>query len=183
MGRLEVLPRTIYFFFFAAIASLFPFLVIHYQELGLSGTQIGILAALNPLVTVIATPLWGTLADATQRYKQLLLVMMAGCLVTVFLLSQATQFGWLLLIIALFAFFAGSVMPLIDSSVLAQLEKKERYGKLRLWGTVGFGVTSPLVGFITQRSGLEWAYFSRLAARILENRSAWECSSSRIKPG
>jgi MFS transporter, PPP family, 3-phenylpropionic acid transporter len=156
---LEVLPRTIYFFFFAAIASLFPFLVIHYQELGLSGTQIGILAALNPLVTVIAAPLWGTLADATQRYKQLLLVMMVGCLVTIFLLSQAAQFGWLLVIIAAFAFFAGSVMPLIDSSVLAMLEHKERYGKLRLWGTIGFGITSPLVGFITGRAGLEWAFY------------------------
>jgi MFS transporter, PPP family, 3-phenylpropionic acid transporter len=157
--RLEVLPRTIYFFFFAAIASLFPFLVIHYQELGLSGTQIGILAALNPLVTVVTAPLWGAFADATQRYKQLLLVMMVGCLLAVFLWSQATQFIWLLPIIALFAFFAGSVMPLIDSSVLARLERKERYGKLRLWGTVGFGITSPLVGFITGRAGLEWAFY------------------------
>lgn len=159
MPLLEVLPRTIYFFFFAAIASLFPFLVIHYQELGLSGTQIGILAALNPLVTVITAPLWGAFADATQRYKQLLLIMMVGCLLAVFLWSQATQFVWLLLVTALFAFFAGSVMPLIDSSVLASLEQKERYGKLRLWGSVGFGITCPLVGWMTQRSGLEWAFY------------------------
>lgn len=153
------LPKAIYFFIFAAIASLFPFLVIHYRELGLSGTQIGILASLNPLVNVLTVPFWGALADATQRYKQLLLVMMAGCLVAVFLLSQATQFVWLLLIIALFAFFAGSVMPLIDSSIMARLEHKERYGKLRLWGTIGFGVTSPFVGFITERVGSEWSFY------------------------
>jgi MFS transporter, PPP family, 3-phenylpropionic acid transporter len=156
---LEVLPRTIYFFFFAAIASLFPYLVIHYQELGLSGTQIGILAALNPLVTVVTAPLWGAFADATQRYKQLLLVMMAGCLVSVFLWSQATAFIWLLFVTALFAFFAGSVMPLIDSSVLSTLERKERYGKLRLWGSVGFGLVCPFVGWITQTAGLEWAFY------------------------
>jgi MFS transporter, PPP family, 3-phenylpropionic acid transporter len=155
----EGLPKAIYFFLFAAIASLFPFLVIHYQELGLSGTQIGILASLNPLVTVIAAPLWAAIADATQRYKQLLLAMMVGCLVAVFLLSQATQFFWLMVITAFFAFFAGSVMPLIDSSVLAKLEQKDRYGKLRLWGTVGFGVVSPFVGFITQRAGLEYAFY------------------------
>lgn len=155
----EGLSKAIYFFIFAAIASLFPFLVIHYQELGLSGTQIGILAALNPLVNVLTVPLWGALADATQRYKQLLLVMMVGCLVAVFLLSQATQFFWLLIIIALFAFFGGSVMPLIDSSVMARLEQKDRYGKLRLWGTIGFGVISPFVGYITERAGLEWAFY------------------------
>ncbi len=155
-----MLPKAIYFFFFAAIASLFPFLVIHYQELGLSGTQIGFLASLNPLVTIIAAPLWGAVADATQRYKQLLIVMMAGCLLTIFLLSQATAFGWLIAIIAGFAFFAGSVMPLIDSSVLTSLgEQKQRYGKLRLWGTVGFGIVSPLVGYITGRAGLEWAFY------------------------
>jgi MFS transporter, PPP family, 3-phenylpropionic acid transporter len=155
----EGLPKAIYFFIFAAIASLFPFLVIHYQDLGLSGTQIGVLAALNPLVTVLTVPLWGALADATQRYKQLLLFMMAGCLVAVFLLSQVTQFVWLLVVIALFAFFAGSVMPLIDSSVLAKLEHKDRYGKLRLWGTIGFGLASPFVGYVTERVGLEWAFY------------------------
>jgi MFS transporter, PPP family, 3-phenylpropionic acid transporter len=156
----ESLPKAIYFFFFAAIASLFPFLVIHYQELGLSGTQIGFLAALNPLITIIAAPLWAALADATQRYKQLLLLMMAGCLLFIFFLSQATQFIWLIVIIAGFAFFAGSVMPLVDSSVLASLgEERQRYGKLRLWGTVGFGLVSPFVGYITGRAGLEWAFY------------------------
>jgi MFS transporter, PPP family, 3-phenylpropionic acid transporter len=155
----EGLPKAIYFFIFAAIASLFPFLVIHYKDLGLSGTQIGILAALSPLVTVLTAPLWGALADATQRYKQLLLVMMVGCLFTVFALSQATQFGWLLVIIALFAFFAGSVMPLIDSSVMAQLSHKDRYGNLRLWGSIGFGLASPFVGYIAERAGLEWTFY------------------------
>lgn len=155
----EGLPKAIYFFIFAAIASLFPFLVIHYEDLGLSGTQISILAALSPLVTVLTAPLWGALADATQRYKQLLLVMMVGCLIAVFLLSQATQFVWLLVIIALFAFFAGSVMPLIDSSVMAQLSHKDRYGNLRLWGSVDFGLASPFVGYLTEWAGLTWAFY------------------------
>jgi MFS transporter, PPP family, 3-phenylpropionic acid transporter len=155
-----VLPRAIYFVLFAGIASFFPFLVLYYQELGLSGKQIGGLTALLPLVTVVATPFWGAVADVSRRYKLLLLSLIAGCVVSVFLLSTTTFYALLLLYVALFAFCSGPVMPLIDSSVLSSLgERRQDYGKLRLWGTVGFGLMSPLAGWLTERYNLHLAFY------------------------
>ena len=40
--------KLFYFIFYAAMAALSPFLTLYYQSLGLSGTQIGLLAGLGP---------------------------------------------------------------------------------------------------------------------------------------
>jgi hypothetical protein len=40
-------PFTFYFLYFAALACLAPFIVLFYQQLGFSGTQIGLLVHLG----------------------------------------------------------------------------------------------------------------------------------------
>jgi MFS transporter, PPP family, 3-phenylpropionic acid transporter len=155
-----VLTKAIYFFIFAAIASFFPYLVLHYKQLGLSGKQIGILTSLFPIVTVFAAPIWGTIADRTQRHKTLLLLMLSGAITSVFLLKQVTAYGLILLLIITFAISVASIGSIIDSSVLTTLgTRKQDYGKFRLWGTIGFGVISPIAGIITQGYGLSWAFY------------------------
>lgn len=159
-----MLTKAIYFFMFAAIATLFPYLVLHYKQLGLSGKQIGILTSLFPIVTVIAAPIWGGIADSTQRHKTLLILMLSGALTSVFFLSQSKTFFFILLLIVTFALSVASIGSIIDSSVLARLgTRKQDYGKLRLWGTIGFGLVSPIAGFITQRFGLYWAFYMYIA--------------------
>ena len=64
--------KVYYFFFFAAAASLFPFIVLFYEQLGLSGRQIGVLAAIPPLTGLFAASFWGGVADATQQHHRLL---------------------------------------------------------------------------------------------------------------
>ncbi|MBX3015689.1 MAG: MFS transporter [Caldilineaceae bacterium] len=48
-----------------------PFLALYYR-------QIGLLAGIPPLLGLIAAPLWGALADATQQHKRLLAVAVIG---------------------------------------------------------------------------------------------------------
>ena len=46
-------PFTFYFLYFAALACLAPFVVLFYQQLGFSGAQIGLLAGMAPLITLV----------------------------------------------------------------------------------------------------------------------------------
>ena len=46
--------KLFYFIFYAAMAALSPFLTLYYQSLGLSGTQIGLLAGLVPLTGMLS---------------------------------------------------------------------------------------------------------------------------------
>jgi PPP family 3-phenylpropionic acid transporter len=50
---------------------------------------------------------------------------------------------------------------LVDNTVMEMLgEQRGRYGKQRLWGAVGWGIAAPLVGWLVERSGLHWTFFS-----------------------
>lgn len=155
-----VLTKAIYFFIFAAIAAFFPYLVLHYKQLGLSGKQIGILTSLFPIITVIASPIWGGIADRTQAHKTLLILMISGAITSVFLLSQVSSFWLILALVTTFAASVASIGSIIDTSVLSRLgQHKQDYGKFRLWGTIGFGAVSPVAGYITQLYGLSWAFY------------------------
>ncbi len=64
-----VAAKTFYFFFFAAMASFAPFLTLYFEQIGLTGRQIGLLVGISPLVTLFSAPLFGGLADLTRQNK------------------------------------------------------------------------------------------------------------------
>ena len=50
--------RAFYFIYYAAAASLIPFLTLYYQGLGLTGREIGILTSVAPLLTLVGASVW-----------------------------------------------------------------------------------------------------------------------------
>lgn len=152
--------KTFYFLYYAAMASLGPFLVIYYKELGFSGRQIGLLAAIPPLLAVAAVPLWGAAADISRKIKKLLLLAITGAIVVVFIFSRATLFAAIVPIVTIYAFFNGPIMPLLDSSTMAWLgARRKLYGRIRLWGAIGWGVSAPLIGWLIEGIGVQWAFY------------------------
>ncbi|MEW6753793.1 MAG: MFS transporter, partial [Candidatus Latescibacterota bacterium] len=153
------LPRVFYFLYFAASASLSPFLPLHYEGLGLAGRQIGFLAGIPPFLVLFGASAWGALADLTQRHRLVLCLAIAGSTVAALLLGAAPTFSYLVLAVLAFASFMAPIVPLVDNSVMAQLgEHRERYGRIRLWGAVGWGLSAPLAGRLVEGAGLEWAF-------------------------
>ncbi len=153
------IPRLFYFCYFAAMASLTPFLALYYRQLGLSEGQIGLLAGIPPLLGLVAAPLWGALADATQQHRRLLTLAVIGSIGAVAILSQVTTLAWLLPVVALYAFCNNPIIPLVDNSVLLMLgDRKAEYGKHRLWGAIGWGVAAMVLGALIERAGLHWAF-------------------------
>ena len=153
--------KIFYFAFFAASASLLPFLVLFYKQLGLSGSQIGVLTAIPPFITLFAASFWGGLADATQQHRKLLFLALSGVIaMTLVILSLTTFLGLIAGVIA-FAFFVAPIIPLVDHSALESLgERQSQYGKLRLWGAIGWGLAAPLVGWLAERFSLGWIFYS-----------------------
>lgn len=154
------LSKGFYFAFFGAGASLSPFLALYYQSLGLGGEQIGLLRAIPSLFTLLVAPVWAGLADATHQHKRLLVLAMSGTLSMAGLMYLARSFWGLVPVVMLYAVFAAPVMSLVDSSVVAMLKgERARYGRLRLWGAVGWGIMGPLVGVLVERYSLGWAFY------------------------
>ncbi len=147
--------KTVYFFFYAASASLLPVLTLYYESVGLAGGQVGILAALWPAGSVVGAATWAAAADATGRHRRVLVTTILSSIAAAQLFVLGVGF-WSLLPVALaFALASSPVMPLVDNSVLESLgEDRSRYGRVRLWGAVGWGLSAPLVGLAIDRAEL-----------------------------
>ena len=155
--------RAFYACFYGASACLMPFLAIYYSGLGFSGRQIGVLRGIAPIVTLIAAPLWSALADASRRHKALWIAAIVGSWLAVLVLSLASSYAVLIVIVLAQALLGAPVMPLADSAVIGLLgEHRERYGTQRLWGAVGWGAGGLLIGFVIQRYGLTWSFVGYL---------------------
>lgn len=150
----------LYFLYYAAAATLLPFLVIYYQDLGLKGSQIGFLAGLPPLLGLLSAPAWGVVSDITKRRKFSLLIAMSGAIVLALTLGAARAFVWLIPAVVLFAFFSAPIMPLVDSTTISLLGgRKEDYGQIRLWGAIGWGVAAPIVGWLIETRSVMWSFW------------------------
>ncbi|MCS7222345.1 MAG: major facilitator superfamily domain-containing protein 6 [Anaerolineae bacterium] len=156
--------RVLYFFVFAAVGAFFPYINVYYRSIGLSGTQIGLIGSLGPLVGMVAGPLWGLFSDRFGVTRPLLALAITGAMLSMLGLSIAPGFVWLLLLTAAYTFFTNPIMPLLDSTTLELLQgHRERYGRQRVWGSLGFVVTSWAFGYILERFGLRWLFYGYVA--------------------
>lgn len=77
--RRLVWPFSFYFLFLAGVSAHLPYLVLYYQSLAFTGAQIGLLAGIAPLITLVSIPLVTRLADQTNRHRLIMsLSMLAG---------------------------------------------------------------------------------------------------------
>lgn len=161
-------PFTFYLLYFAALSSAMPFFVLFYQGLGFSGAQIGLLTGVPPLVTLVASPFWTTLADARNWHQ---LVMGLGIVIAalvIFLLPSLTSFVVVFLAIVLLNIFLAPVSSLGDSATMHMLgEERAMYGRVRLGGTIGWGVFAPVAGALAENFGLRMTFWAFSAIMLL----------------
>lgn len=136
-----------YFTFYAGIACWAPYIVLYYQLLGLSGAQIGLLTAIMPIGMVVLAPLWGSLADTWGVHRLILRVVLLATAVVALLLTAATGFWQVAVLIVAFTLFGTTASPLLDSyGVTLGAEKGSSFGQLRVWGSAGYTVVVWLIG-------------------------------------
>ena len=131
-----------YFFYFAFLGAFSPYFSLYLKSLGLSAWDIGVLMSLMQVMRVLAPPLWGALAD--RLGVRMPVVRAAGALAALgfagFLLTRS--FAGLFAVMAVMAFFWAASLPLVEAATLGHLKGAPgRYGRIRLWGSIGFIVT------------------------------------------
>jgi len=164
----KIWPFTFYFLYFAAFASLMPYFVLFYQGLGFNGTQIGLLTGLPPLITLVATPFWTGLADVRRWHQVIMGLGLAVSVGVVFLLPSFTGFALVFIAIVLLNIFISPLSALADSATITMLgEERAMYGRIRLGGTIGWGVFAPIAGALVQNYGLKYAFWSFSAIMLV----------------
>ncbi len=90
-----------------------------------------------PLASLFFQPTWGVVADRTGSRQRVLVVLTLGISASAWMLSGLAGFVPVLLGLIAFAAFHSSVLPVATSVTLAVVGS-EGFGKVRMWGTVGF---------------------------------------------
>jgi PPP family 3-phenylpropionic acid transporter len=148
---------SLYFWFFALLGALLPYWSLYLEDRGFSYLQIATLMATIQLTKVVAPNVWGWLGDKTgQRVKLVRLGSVLGAVCFTGVLLEPGFYGLLLVMLA-FTFFWNAVLPLYEVITLQSLGRdRERYGRVRLWGSVGFIASVALVGVILDYVALKW---------------------------
>lgn len=176
---------SFYFFYFAALGALIPYLSLYFQHLGMNAVQIGQLMGVLIGTKVIAPNLWGWLADVTRRQVVWIQIAAFFSLVTLAGLGILTNFSALLGVVFVFSFFWHATLPLYEAYTFKAFHtagvNKGNYGKVRLWGSVGFIAAVLLGGYAIERWGvaqLPWMLLAIFGLTFLSTLSIRELKQS-----
>jgi len=141
-----------YFFYFAYLGSFAPFFSLYLEAAGMSAVEIGLLMALPQVTRIMAPHLWGWLADrGPSRLRVVRLTGVAG-LLSFFGVFAGSGFALLFAVLFAMTFFWSAALPLIEATTLSHLgDETARYGRIRVWGSVGFIAAVVAVGYL-----LDW---------------------------
>jgi PPP family 3-phenylpropionic acid transporter len=152
-GRPSLWMCAAYFAFYAGIACWAPYVVLFYQERGLSGAEIGILNAISPLGMAFLAPIWGYVADTRSAHRLILRVALLTTAAVALLLTGASSFWQFLLLLLVFALVGTTASPLIDSyGVTISAQQGLSFGQLRVWGSIGYTLVVWLIGYAMRGS-------------------------------
>jgi MFS transporter, PPP family, 3-phenylpropionic acid transporter len=164
----KTVPFIFYMLFYAAAAFTMPNIVLYFQELGFSGAQIGLLAGIAPLVTMVGAPLWTGLADVNKHHKFIMSLTILGTILFISIFPFTKALLPIILLVFLYSLFSSPLIALADSATMTMLaSEKNMYGRVRLGGTIGWGLMAPMASIIIFSYGLKWAFWGSAAIMIL----------------
>lgn len=172
--------------YFAHIGFFNPYLPLWLKESGYGLLAISLLTSMQSASRLFAPYLWGWLSDHTgQRVFWLRYCATVSLLVSFALWVHWGPVGLFVVLLLLFTHTSG-MMPLSEAALAQAVSHQgaggfdaHRYGRIRLWGSLGFLVTVLLAGAWFERHGLGsfplWSGVTLLAAVA----SVWAMTDQR----
>lgn len=164
------------FCYFASIGLINPYAPLWFQQLGFSTLAIGAIASLQAWTRVAGPYAWSWAGDHWghgARRVALLRIACAACLLIAAALLFVRGYGAVSLAMFLLFLANSGVIPLNEAVLSQRLVTAEgldvaRYGRVRVWGSLGFIVSVSAFGMLLQATGIEWlpAFVVQLCAAL-----------------
>jgi MFS transporter, PPP family, 3-phenylpropionic acid transporter len=180
-GRSLVPFGAVGFTYFAGIGLFNLYAPLWYQSLGWSTLAIGALASMQAWTRVLAPYAWSWSGDHWERGARrptLMRVAAAAVLLAACGLLFARSY-WAVAAIVVAMFLAnGGIVPLSEAALSQRLATAHgldvaRYGRVRVWGSVGFIVSATTSGALLQWAGIEAMPAFVVAVSVALLAAAW----------
>jgi PPP family 3-phenylpropionic acid transporter len=141
-----------YLLSFFGIGSLSPLLSVYLADVEkISGTQIGTILSIGPIIMIFFQPLWGMISDATNSPPKVLAFTTGIASIFGFGYMVFNQYSLFIITALLIAVFQSAVIPVSDSiSIKYATKHRYNYGNIRLFGSLGFGLAVFIMGWLSE---------------------------------
>ncbi len=171
MGRKPAQSLNFALFFFAYygyIGVFSPYASLYFADRGLSAAQIGVLMSLMQVMRIFGPNLWGWVADHTSRRVLVLRATSAAAATTFCGMFWGETFGFFFALMVVLNLFTSAQGPLSEALMLSAMRGDlTHYGRLRLWGSVGFIVLVTVSGQLLDWQGIRMTPWISLAMLVM----------------
>ncbi len=155
-----------YFFYFTTISTYAPYLGLYLSFRGLSYTEVGLALAVPPFIGLFAQPVWGMIVDHYQNERWLVPSWIGLSALALLLFQHLSGLDWLLPGLAVFALMQTGTVPVVDSLTI-RVTGIENFGKVRLFGSLGWALAALPTAFIYHKFGITMLPYTYFVAVIL----------------
>jgi PPP family 3-phenylpropionic acid transporter len=157
----------LFLFIYFALGALYPLLSHYLKSIGMSGTQIGLIVSVGPIVAIFAQPFWGMLCDRFQMSRQILSGILLCAIVASFLLLGGKSFFVFAFLYGVLHFFQSGTVPISDGLALQYTARTGiEFGRIRQWGAIGFALATFVVGILAEAFSLRIIFYVYAFAQL-----------------
>ncbi|MEI7532637.1 MAG: MFS transporter [Betaproteobacteria bacterium] len=172
---------TFFFFYYGFLGIVSPYLSLYFDHIGFTAIQISLLMSMLQITRILGPFAWGWLADFRQNRIEIMRLTSLMSLILFLGIFWVNSFTYFLIWMFLLNTFSSSLTPLGEAATLHALNQDNqfvnRYGRLRLWGSIGFMLAVFLGGFWFEDQGistLPWVGLGLITAVAICAWCLWE---------
>jgi PPP family 3-phenylpropionic acid transporter len=164
--------------YFAHIGFFNPYLPLWLKDMGMGLMAISVLTSVQSATRLFAPYAWGWLSDHTGERVRLLRYGAMAALVCSAGLWLSLGFAGLLCVLLLMFVHTSAMMPMSEAAMAHLVSQggqfdARRYGRVRLWGSLGFLLTVLAAGAWFERHGMGGFPVWTAATLLAVTASAW----------
>lgn len=142
------------FCYYAYAGTFSTYASLYFQGRGMSVAQIGVLMSLIQVLRIFGPNVWGYVADHSERRVFVLRLTGVAALVSFSGFVFGSTFAHFFAAMVLLNLFTSAQGPMCEALMLSEMRGDlTYYGRIRLWGSIGFIVTVMLASFLMDWQG------------------------------
>lgn len=145
-----------YFVYFFTLGVFLPYFNLYCHSIGFSSIEIGIISSLKTFSVIIFPILWGIVADRFAARKRIFIIANFGASFFWGFFFFSKDFYIMLLIMLFYSVFHAPIISFLEAFTMDILGKtRNKYGKVRLWGSMGFIISVFIIGYLMEILGAD----------------------------
>lgn len=168
-----------FFGYYGFIGVFSPYASLYFAGKGMTAAQIGVLMSLIQVMRIFGPNLWGWVADRSQKRVLVLRITALAALAAFSGMFFGRTFAHFFMVMVAINMFTSAQGPLSEALMLSEMRGDlTHYGKLRLWGSVGFILLAVMSGHFLDWHGVDSMPWIALAMLALVLIASWRMQES-----